>query len=106
MKFNDASLVESLTWQMKLADYPRAQNRARINSLLNGDPPYTPQEVQANNIEVNVNFLEGTRLAMDARSQGNTALMKPGTPGIQRDRHEVDQPDNEAVSRLLRVPAF
>lgn len=63
---------------MKQADYPRGTNRARINELFNGFPPYTEAEVEENNLVVNVNFLESTRLAHDARSQFNNAFMKPG----------------------------
>lgn len=63
---------------MKQADYPRATNRARINELFNGFPPYTEEEVSENNLAVNVNFLESTRLAHDARSQFNNAFTKPG----------------------------
>lgn len=78
MKFNDAREVDQLCYQMKLADYPRAQNRARINDLMNGVPPYSEQEVQENNIAVNVNYLEGTRITHDARSQFYQAFLKPG----------------------------
>lgn len=79
MKFSDANEVDQLCYQMKLADYPRAQNRARINDLFNGAPPYSAQDVQDNNIAVNVNYLEGTRIAHDARSQFYGAFLKPGT---------------------------
>jgi hypothetical protein len=78
MKFETASAVEQTCWEMRLADYPRSQNRALINSLFNGDPPYSANEVRDNGIAINVNFLEATRLAHDARSQGNQAVMKPG----------------------------
>lgn len=78
MNFTNASVVEQLTWQMRLADYPRSQNRARINDLFNGAPPYTADEERENNIAINVNSLEGTTLAHDARSQFTNAFMKPG----------------------------
>lgn len=78
MRFNDATEVEMLCYQMRLADWPRAMNRARINELFNGFPPYTTQEEQQNNLVVNVNFLEGTRLAHDARAQFYSAFLKPG----------------------------
>ena len=78
MKFNDPSEVEQLCYQMKLADYPRGQNRARINELFNGFPPYTPTEVQENQINVNVNFLEGTTIAHEGRTQFYGAFLKPG----------------------------
>jgi len=78
MQFSTASVVEQLVWQMRLADYPRARNRARINDLFNGAPPYTAEEEQQNNIAINVNSLEGTKLAHDARSQFANAFQKPG----------------------------
>lgn len=56
----------------------RAQNRARINSLMNGAPPYSQEEVDENNIGVNVNFLEAVSIAHDARSQFAAAFQKPG----------------------------
>jgi len=78
MKFDSASDVEQVCWTMKLADYSRALNRSRINDLFNGFPPYSAQEVEENNIAVNVNSLEGTRIAHDARAQFYGAFMKPG----------------------------
>ena len=78
MKFDDPSEVEMLCYQMKLADYPRSTNRARINELFNGFPPYSPTEVQENGINVNVNFLEGTGIAHEARTQFYGAFLRPG----------------------------
>ncbi|MEI7985571.1 MAG: hypothetical protein WCI55_08075 [Armatimonadota bacterium] len=77
MKFTDSSAVEQVVWQLKLADYPRAQNRALINELFNGMPPYTEDEVRDNNIATNVNFLQSTKVAHDARSQFNQAFLVP-----------------------------
>ena len=78
MKFDTASSVEQVTWEMKLADWPRSFNRGLINSLFNGEPPYSKQEERDNNIEVNFNDLSSTRLGHDARMQGVQAVMKPG----------------------------
>jgi hypothetical protein len=78
MKFDKAEQVESVCYQMRLGNYPRGKNRALINNLFNGVPPYTDEEVETNNIEVNVNSLEGTRLAHEARSQFYQAFLKPG----------------------------
>ena len=78
MKFNNASEVEMVCWQLKEADYPRGLDRQRINDLFNGVPPYTAQEVDRNGIAINVNFLEGTRIAHDARMQLTGNLTKPG----------------------------
>ena len=78
MKFDKAEQVESVCYQMRLGNYPRSKNRALINNLFNGVPPYTDDEVETNNIEVNVNFLESTRLGHEARSQFYQAFLKPG----------------------------
>lgn len=78
MLFNTAQKVEDVVWTMKLADLPRAENRARINDLANGAQPYTDEEAQNNNIQTNVNFLEATKLLLDARRQFNNAFLKPG----------------------------
>src|SRR3546814_899184 len=78
MNFKTASVIESLTWTMRLADYPRAQNRARINSLFDGSPPYSDQEERENNIAINVNFLESCKVGHEARQQFSNAFMKPG----------------------------
>lgn len=78
MNFKTASVIESLTWTMRLADFPRAQNRARINSLFDGSPPYSDQEERENNIAVNCNFLEATKVGHDARQQFTNAFQKPG----------------------------
>jgi hypothetical protein len=77
MNFTRADIVEQVVWQMRLADYPRATNRALVNDLANGVPPYTQAEVAQNNIDTNVNFLELTRVAHDARRQFYNALSVP-----------------------------
>lgn len=78
MNFSSAAAIESICQQLRLADYPRSLNRARIDSLMNGSPPYSAEEERENNIAINVNSLEGTKLAHDARSQFANAFQKPG----------------------------
>jgi len=78
MNFSNPLAVESICQTLRLADYPRSLNRARIDSLFNGSPPYTEQEAAENHIEINVNSLESCKLAHDARSQFSNAIMKPG----------------------------
>jgi hypothetical protein len=77
VKFNSAQSVEQVVWQMRLADYPRAVNRARINNLFNGAPPYTAQEQDENNIATNVNDLSSTNLDLTARRQFQNAFCAP-----------------------------
>lgn len=76
--FDRPEIVENLVWQMRLGDYSRSKNRARINDLFNGVPPYSDEDVRANNTVTNVNFLEATSLAHDARRQFYNAFQKPG----------------------------
>src|SRR4029077_6026142 len=74
MKFTTAAACEQVVWEMRLADFPRATNRAHLNDLYNGVPPFTDQEQIQNNITTNVNFLEGTKILHDARRQFATAF--------------------------------
>lgn len=76
MNFSDPAKVSTLVWAMKQADLLRAQNRANIQRLFNGEKPYTDQQALENSIQTNVNFLEGTRIMHDARSQWNNAFLK------------------------------
>ncbi len=78
MKITSSAEVEMLCYQMRLADFTRGQNRALVDDLMNGVPPYSDDEVAANQIKVNVNYLEGTRIATDARRQFSNAFQKPG----------------------------
>lgn len=77
MKFKSAAAVEEVTWTMLLADFPRADNRALINGLANGEPPYTDDEAEQNHIATNVNFLELTKITHDARRQFSNAFLTP-----------------------------
>lgn len=62
---------------MRLADWPRAQNRVRINNLANGWPPYSDEEVAANKIAVNYNDLSLSNIAHNARRQLYNGLLAP-----------------------------
>lgn len=77
MDFDNPEMVESIAYDLKLGDWPRALNRARVNSLANGHPPYTPDEVQDNQRNVNVNDLTHTRTLQQARTQFYGAFLKP-----------------------------
>ena len=78
MEFNKAEQVESICYQLRLGDFPRGVNRALINNLFNGMPPYTDADVESGNVQVNVNFLESTRLGHEARTQFYQAFQKTG----------------------------
>ena len=78
MKFTSASLVETVIYQMRFADLPRGTNRALIDRLANGAPPWTKSEQEQAAIKTNVNWLEFPKLAADARRSYYNAFMKPG----------------------------
>lgn len=73
MNFDVASAVDSVCYQLRVADYPRSKNRARINNLYNGVPPFTDDQTN----KVNVNPLTGTIMAHDARAQFYGAFLRP-----------------------------
>lgn len=106
MNFNDASKVRLVIDAMMDANRPRAENRALIDWLFNGNPPFDEQERIANNAEVNVNFLDATRIAHEARSQWNNAMLKPGNYFTMKPEmgppHKKIEWGNRATLRINR----
>lgn len=77
-KFTDAAQAAEVVWWWKLADIPRANNRAAIDRLANGFPPLTENERIAAGANTNVNFLSLSKLLADARRTFYGAHLKPG----------------------------
>lgn len=78
LDFDDARLIDSWCYDLVLGDAGRANDRALIDRLANGNPPYTEKEQEENQIKVNVNHLTLTRLAADAQAQYINGLMSTG----------------------------
>lgn len=78
MQFDNSQVVEGICQMLRMADYTRSKNRALIDNLYNGLPPYSSPEMEDNPGGINVNFLETTKVAHDARSQFNQSILKPG----------------------------
>lgn len=78
MLFDDPQSVDSVCYDLKIGDFPRAQKRALINNLFNGVPPHSEREVEEQNIKINFNDLTATLQGHDARSQLYSAFNKPG----------------------------
>jgi len=73
-----AETIDFITYAFRAGDYDRAKRRSLIDGAANGQPPFTEQEVEENNIPVNVSTLALVRAAHDARAQYSSASTKPG----------------------------
>jgi hypothetical protein len=79
VEFGTPAEVIEVVKAMQDVEDERASDRAKINSLFNGQRPYTDEECQQFNIQINVNWGEGKKIMRDANSQLNNALLHPGT---------------------------
>lgn len=77
MRFDSAARCEEIIWMMRLADEPRAADRTVLLKLYNGSPPFSEEQAEENQIQVNINDLAGTNLISAARRQWNNAFLKP-----------------------------
>jgi hypothetical protein len=109
MKFDSSSTVEMVTYQLRESDWVRGQNRARINDLFNGAPPYSGQEVEENDIKINVNDLASTRAGHSARAQYYSAFLQQDRffsaktdMGPQHKREEYGQIVTSAAARTMK----
>lgn len=75
MNYSTAERIGSLIETLKDALRLSASNRALINELFNGFPPYTKAEVAENHIQINVNWGEGADLLLAGREQFETAFL-------------------------------
>lgn len=94
MNFKTPERVGSCIENLKMGELKRAPNRALIDQLFNGFPPYSSKEEEDNNIQVNVNFNEGAQLLLQAREQYENAFLSttnfftvklPDAPKSKRD---------------------
>lgn len=113
--FTTPSMVEMTVYQMRLGDWPRAENRARINDLFNGVAPYSNETAKQLRNSVNVNFLEATKLGHDARQQFANAFMKPGNffsvrvdRGPKHKRHQFNAIITREINKRMKqsLPYF
>lgn len=76
MDFDVPSNVIDQCGQMLIGQQTVMGNRARVNRLFNGEAPSTEAERRSENIKTNCNFLEGTRIAANAKEQLSNAFSK------------------------------
>lgn len=77
-EFSTAEKIMQVITPMQNVERLRAYDRATIDNLFNGEPPYTKEEEEKFQIEINVNWGEGKRIMGDANNQLNSALLHPG----------------------------
>lgn len=98
---------------MRLSDQPRGENRAIINRLYNGDPPFSEADAEQNNVQINRNDLTGVNAMSQARRQWLQAFLRPGDnfsvsydSGPARKRrewgHSVTRHANRVLKRSLK----
>ena len=76
-KFDNASAVESLCWELRLASFGRSSKRAMVDDLFNGVAPYSQQIQEENNLSVNFNDNTACVAGHGARRQLMAAIQKP-----------------------------
>ena len=102
-------MVEQVCYQLRASDWSRSRNRAMVNSLFNGFPPFTDEEVAENDIQANYNDLTATRKAHDARGQMYSGILKPGNyfraicdVGPKHSRSKHSDTATRLANRLLK----
>jgi len=78
-EFGTPAKVINVVKRMQDVERLRAEDRALIDALFNGQRPYSDEEVKKFNIQVNVNWGQGKRIMRDANTQLNNALIHTGT---------------------------
>ena len=107
--WNDAALCDLIAQDLVEADWPRAINRALIQSAANGEKPYTDKEAEENQQRVNVSDLTLTRVLHEARAQMNAAFLGPGqfftckTDAVKtHDRSRINGIVTAEINRALK----
>lgn len=78
-EFGTPQQVINVVKALQDVETDRASDRSKIDSLANGQRPYSKEEEEKFNIQINVNWGEMKRIIRDANSQLNNAFMHPGT---------------------------
>lgn len=97
-------MVEMTCWEMQLNEYSRSLDRAKIDELADGFPPY-----RDTTRTINVNDLSLTRLAQEARAQLYNTFNAPGVlftastdAGAATKRQERGQKVTKFLNRKLK----
>ena len=109
MRFDNAATIEEVLWDMRISEEPRAADRAIILKLFNGAPPFDEATAEKNNIQVNINDLQGTNTITQASLQWDSNLQTAANYFIARPnfgpghkQFEWSQKATRNINRLLK----
>ena len=115
MNTESPRLLDSIGYDLILADSPRSSNRDLIDGLSDGNPPLTSEEVEQTQSAVNYNDLSLTKALHTARSQFQNAFLKTGNyfrcitdAGARDKRKQYATTVTESINKYLKrsVPYF
>jgi hypothetical protein len=113
MNFESPNALLGEAQSMLEANQTVMRNRTLINRLFNGEPPHTEAERMAENIKVNVNWLEATRIAANATNQLNNAFFRGGRffsvivdKGDPRKRHQYAASITKHINNELKNSTY
>jgi len=107
VEFSTPAKVINVVKRMQDIERLRAEDRALIDALFNGQRPYSDSEVKKFNIQVNVNWGLGKRIMREANTQLNNALIHPGnlfTCSLQEGPVEKRQEWSQIFTKNLHKP--
>lgn len=106
-EFSSAKDVENVVKLMQDIENIRALDRSKVDDLFNGKRPYSPEEEEKYQIQINVNWQEGKRIMRDANAQLNSALIHQGTLfNCALEKGQVDKRDewSQSFTANIHVP--
>lgn len=77
MDFDNPYEIDQVIWNIRLAEWDRGLDRARVNDLFDGFPPFDKDYTDQFPNNVNVNDLAATKIDHDARRQFFNAFSVP-----------------------------
>ena len=106
-EFKTAKDVDNVIKPMEDIERVRAGDRAKIDDLFNGKRPYSKEEEEKYQIQINVNWQEGKRIMRDANAQVNSALLHPGTLftcSLEKGKTDMRDEWGQTFTQNLHMP--
>lgn len=107
MNFSSVDKIADVITRMQDSDEPRELNRTRINSLFNGDPPFTEDEAREQHVQINYALGSAPDILTQARGQWENAMTSKDRYFSVRLRigpgHKRFEWGNEITTSLARL---